>query len=52
MSQKKKTEYIETWEKDYADAGYGANSRAWAEESMRLAIRFNDTQSSLKKSPV
>ena len=52
MSDKKRREYIETWTKDYQEAGYGKKSENYAEESMRLAIKFSNTQSSLKKSQV
>lgn len=52
MSQKKKDEYIDTWKKDYKDAGYGADAEKWAKKSMEYAIRFSDAQSSLKKSKV
>lgn len=52
MSSKKRGEYITTWTEDYKKAGYGSKSGDWAQKSMDYAIKFADTQSSLKKSQV
>ena len=52
MSRKKKDEYIKGWKSDYEDAGYGKKSDYYANKSMELAIKFSNTQSSLKKSQI
>lgn len=52
MDDDKRRKYVATWKKDYEKAGYGEDSGDWAQKSMDYAIKFADTQSSLKKSQV